>query len=72
MTKPVALADGTYDRLKRRRRPGESFSNTIDRLMQEPKKDPTYFAQNVPRSKIPAARRLQEIEADRDASLEDA
>lgn len=72
MTKPVALADETYRRLRRRRRPGESFSNAIERLMREQKKDPTYFVHHVPRSKVPAARRLEEIEAEREASWEDA
>lgn len=72
MTKPVALADETYRRLKQRKRPGESFSNTIDRLLADQRKDPLSFAQNVPRSKIPAKKRLADIEADRDATWQDA
>ena len=72
MTKPVALADDTYRRLRRRKRPGESFSNTVDRLMRDQKKDAMSFVANVPKSKVPAARRLKDIEADRDASWADA
>ena len=72
MTKPVALADDTYQRLKRRKRPGESFSEAIERLMRDQRKDPMLFVAKVPRSKISAARRLKEIEADRDASWEEA
>ena len=33
MTKQVQLRDGTYVRLRGRRRPGESFSDAIDRLL---------------------------------------
>lgn len=72
MTKPVALADETYGRLKRRKRPGESFSNTVDRLIRDQKKDPMSFVRTVPRSKVAAKRRLADIEADREASWEEA
>lgn len=72
VTKPVALADNTYDRLKRRKRPGESFSAAIERLMSNQRKDPLEFVRLVPKSKISAGKRLAEIEADREASWEDA
>lgn len=72
MTKPVALADSTYDRLRRRRRPGESFSEAVERLILNQRKDPMEFPRNVPKSRVPAKRRLADIEADRDASMEDA
>ncbi len=72
VTKPVALSDGTYRRLKRRKRPGESFSETIERIMGNQKKDPMRFANEVPKSRVPAQRRLKELEEDRDASWEDA
>lgn len=72
VTKPVALADDTYRRLKARKRPGESFSQTVERLMREQRKDPTFFVDRVPKSKVPADRRLRAIEEDREASWEDA
>lgn len=72
MTKPVALADNTYRRLKRRKRPGESFSETIERLMRGQRKDPMLFVESVPKSEVPSGRRLEEIEREREASWEDA
>jgi predicted CopG family antitoxin len=72
VTKPVALSDETYRKLKKRKQPGESFSQVIERLMREQKKDPMLFVQHVPKSRVPAERRLQEIQDDRESSWEDA
>lgn len=72
MTKQVALADGTYDRLKRSRLPGESFSEAIERLLDQHPKDPLAFAKRVPKSPISSKDHLRQIEADRDATRMDA
>lgn len=71
MTKQVALANVTYDRLRRRRLEGESFSQAIDRLL-DGAKDPLGFAARVPKSSIPAAERLRQIEEDRNNTWTDA
>jgi predicted CopG family antitoxin len=72
MTKQVALADMTYERLRKRRRKGESFSDVIERLLTEGPKDPLSFVMRVPRSRTPAKERLAQIEADRDSTQVDA
>lgn len=72
MTKPVALSDQTYRRLKQLKRPGESFSQTIERLIRGQRKDPLVFAQDVPRSRIPPRDRLKEVERIREDSWEEA
>lgn len=72
MTKPVALANHTYERLKRRRRPGESFSEAVERLISNQRKDPMSFVRSAPKSKRPVKRRLAEIEAERERSWEEA
>lgn len=70
MTHQVALADVTYDRLKREKQPGESFSQVIERLLAQRPLDPTYFARHARRiSKEEAARRLADIEWSRDQDL---
>ncbi len=48
MTKQVALAEATYARLRRNRRPGESFSMAIERLLDQAK-DPTRFSALLPK-----------------------
>ena len=70
MTKQVAFADRTYERLKSARREGESFSETVERLLDS-SKDPLSFLRST-RSRIDATRRLKAIRADRDASRVDA
>lgn len=72
MTKQVALAERTYQRLKENRRPGESFSKAIERLLDKQAKDPLSFTRGLPKPEIDPEEWLQEIEADRDASRVDA
>jgi len=71
MTKQVALADATYERLRRSRLPEESFSEAIERLLDQAK-DPLSFADRVPQPRVSAKERLRQIEADRDATRVDA
>lgn len=72
MTKQVALADATYDRLRRVRRPGESFSQAIERLLADRAKDPEAFPKRVPKSPLATREWLRRIEADRDGGRVDA
>lgn len=65
MTKQVSLADRTYQRLKRNRRPNESFSAAIERLLDEASKDPMTFLAAT-RSRTDPEEWLARIEADRD------
>lgn len=72
MTKQVALADRTYERLRRSRRPGESFSQAIERLLAGQAKDPLSFSKRVPKSPLDATAWRKQIEADRDSTRVDA
>lgn len=72
MTKQVALADATYERLKRHRRPDESFSEAIERLLDQQAKDPLAFPDRVPKAGLSAKEWLAQVEADRDATRVDA
>ncbi|MEA3200622.1 MAG: putative antitoxin [Thermoplasmata archaeon] len=71
MTKQVALADATYERLRSHKQPGESFSEVIERLLSG-QRDPLSFPQAAPRSRVPARERLAQVEADRKATRMDA
>jgi predicted CopG family antitoxin len=68
MTRQVALADATYDRLKRRKRAGESFSQVIERLLAGEPKDPLGFVQRLPPLPMDPDEWVRRIEADRDAT----
>jgi len=70
MTKQVALADRTYDRLKRSRRSGESFSEAIERLLARAK-DPVSFL-DAPSSRTDPDAWIADIETDRDDATVDA
>lgn len=72
MTKQVALADRTYERLRRSRHPGESFSQTIERLLSKQQKDPMGFPKRVPKSPLRHDEWLEQVQADREASRQDA
>lgn len=72
MTKRVALADATYARLRRWRRPGESFSQVIERLMAAQAKEPEAFAERVPKARVRTKDWLAQVEADREATRVDA
>ena len=65
MTRQVALAERTYARLKRSRRPDESFSQAIERLLDSTRKDPWRFVSGS-RSKLDPDDWIKRIEADRD------
>lgn len=71
VTKQVALAESTYLRLRGNRRPGESFSAAIDRLLDNQPKDPMRFVEEAGKHKhvIPPHEYLAMIEAERDADL---
>lgn len=71
MTKQVALADRTYTRLKGSRRPGESFSAAIERLLAQVAKDPSTFL-DTPRSRADPDAWIARIEADRDDATVEA
>lgn len=70
MTKQVALADRTYTRLKRHRRPDESFSEVIERLLDQAK-DPESFLR-APRSRTDPDAWIARLEADRDDATVEA
>ena len=70
MTRQVALADKTYARLRSARRDDESFSETIERLLDSAK-DPLSFLDGV-KSKTDPDVWLDSIRADRDDSTVDA
>lgn len=72
MTRQVALADDTYERLKANKKPGESFSQTIERLLDTQPKDPLSFPDRVPKSPLEAEERLRRIEEDREDTRVDA
>lgn len=72
MTKQVALADATYERLRRSRLPGESFSEAIERLLAGQAKNPTAFPKRVPKASIDPDEWEAQIEADREATRVDA
>lgn len=71
MTRQVALAEKTYERLKRRKLPGESFSQTIERLLEGRPKDPLRFLEAAP-SHLDPDEWIRRIEADRDNATVDA
>lgn len=71
MTKQVALANRTYERLKSRRRPGESFSAAIERLLEDSPKNPLTFL-DAPRSRTNPDEWIARIEADRDDATVEA
>lgn len=70
MTKQVALADATYARLKRAKRPGESFSQAIERMLDQVK-DPLGFVDRLPPLDIDHDAWLAEVEAWRNADVVD-
>lgn len=71
MTHQVALANPTYARLKAARRPGESFSRAIERLLDE-SKDPLSFIRSPPGKRwLSTKEHLRLIEQDRDADTVD-
>lgn len=70
MTKQVALADATYARLKAAKHPGESFSETIERLLRA-NKDPLGFL-GSPRSRRNAKEWIAELEEERNETITDA
>lgn len=73
MTHQVALSDAAYQELKLRKQNGESYSDVVLRLVGSEKKDPLAWLAGRPRiSKAEAERRIAQIEADRDASMEPA
>jgi predicted CopG family antitoxin len=71
VTKQVALAESTYLRLRGNRRPGESFSAAIDRLLDNQPKDPMRFVEEARKHKniMSHEEALAMIEAERDADL---
>lgn len=68
MTRQVALADRTYERLKRSRHHDESFSEAIERLMDVAAKDPWSFVA-AGRSKLDPDEWIRRVEADRDNAM---
>lgn len=70
MTKQVALADRTYQRLRAARQPDESFSDAIERLL-DAVKDPMGFLAAKP-SRVDPTAWIAAVEADRDDATVDA
>jgi predicted CopG family antitoxin len=70
VTKQVAFANTTYKRLRRERRPGESFSQAVDRLLDSRPKDPKAFLKGL-RPPVDPKKWLAEVEASRDADRMD-
>jgi predicted CopG family antitoxin len=72
MTRQIALSEKAYDRLKRQKLKDESFSDVVERLIDNQLKDPRAFfkaMQKLPWTMTPEEH-LAMIEADRDASRE--
>lgn len=69
MTKQVAFRDKTYERLRRRKRKSESFSDVVERLMEAApeEKDPLSFARRPWKRRLSVEEHLDLVEADRDA-----
>ena len=70
MTHQVSLRGAAYEALRREKRPGESFSDVVLRIIQEARpraKDPWSFLAGPPLDPRGMERRLQEIEGWRDA-----
>ena len=66
MTRQVALSEATYARLRRQRKPAESFSQAIERLIDNQVKTPLDFVEGLA-PPIPPKKWLEQIEADREA-----
>lgn len=74
MTKQVALSDEAYAELRREKKPEESFSQAVLRLLRSARlarKDPMAFVGQPRRFTMTMQEHLDMVESDRDRDLAD-
>jgi predicted CopG family antitoxin len=72
VTKQVALANKTYDRLRRAKAKDESFSAAIERLLEAAPKDPLEAMRRMPKALLEAEAWIRQIEEERESTRQDA
>jgi predicted CopG family antitoxin len=70
VTKQVALSDRAYARLRRSRLKGESFSDTVERLLDSQARDPLRFVERMQEVPMPGtySERTRRITREREST----